>query len=711
MKWSTDRTRTLALGAGAIVALFAAGFALPGATGGFLAASGALPHGVCFAWDSGLLWSHVVSDALIAASYFSIPVALVLFVRRRRDIPFPGLFLLFGLFIVSCGLTHVIDVWTLWHPDYWLSAAARALTALSSVPTAIATVWLLPKALRIPSAEELRVTNERLRAEIEARRGAEAQLLEAKAELEARVRSRTREVASAHAVMSTLVDKAPIGLALFDRERRFVRVNEALAAMNGLPPPAHLGRALTEVLPAMDPGVDASLETVVRTGESLIDREAHGRTPARPDEDRWWSVSYYPVRVDDEIIGVGAVCEETTAKKRIEAERAALLERAQEARREAEAASRSKDEFLAAVSHELRNPLQGMLGWVQLLERGALDPVAARVAAERLGVAARAQARLIEDLLDASRIVTGKLQLQREHVNLREIVESATDALREEAMRKGVALRAGGGDRPCPLYADPLRLRQVVWNLLSNAVKFTPAGKSVEVSVDCSGTAARITVADEGIGIPEDFLPRIFEPFSQAAPGAGAGGLGLGLAIARQIVEQHGGEIRVARTALGGGTTFVAALQAASAPGEKAAAPRTAADALRGICVLVVDDDPHAIEPLGALLQGFGAHVLLADSARHARERLAQHAVDVLVSDLGMPDEDGFALIESVRADAGHARLPAVALSAYARPEDRTHALAAGFDMHLAKPVEIDELVAAIRGLAGRRLAMRQPAS
>ncbi len=693
--------RTLTALTGGLVLLFAAGFFLPG-TGGWLASQGLLPHGLCFAWDSGLLWSHVVADGLIAASYFSIPVALVAFVRRRRDLPFPAIFLLFGLFIVSCGMTHVVDIWTLWQPDYWASAAIRAITAAASVPTAIATVWLLPKALAIPSAEDLRAANERLREEIAARRQVEAELREAKAALEQRVEARTRELAHAHAVMSTLVDKAPIGLALFDRDQRYVRVNEALAAINGLPAEAHLGRTLASLLPQVDPGVRAALDHVLRTGASLIEQEAHGRTPADAERDRWWSVSYYPVRVDDEVIGVGAVCEETTEKKRVEAERAALLEREQAARAAAEAASRSKDEFLAAVSHELRNPLQSMLGWVRLLEKGQLAGAEARHAAERIGIAARAQARLIEDLLDASRIVTGKLRLERESLDLRETVANAADALREDAARKDVRVAIDLPGIPCSVWADPLRVRQVVWNLLSNAVKFSAPGQTVRLALECDPDTVRVTVADAGAGIAPAFLPRIFEPFAQGEIRRGEGGLGLGLAIVRHIVEQHGGRVTASSPGPGRGATFVVSLPRAATPASAPPTRAAASDALAGVAVLLVDDDAQTIEPVAALLAGYGATVATAWSAPAARERLAVRRFDVIVSDLGMPDEDGFALIASVRAAPASARVPAIALSAYARAEDRTRALAAGFNVHLAKPVEIEELVAAIRGLLGR---------
>jgi CheY-like chemotaxis protein len=242
----------------------------------------------------------------------------------------------------------------------------------------------------------------------------------------------------------------------------------------------------------------------------------------------------------------------------------------------------------------------------------------------------------------------------------------------------------------------------VTWNLLSNAVKFSAPGQAVKLALECTDAEVHLTVSDAGAGIPAAFLPRIFEPFAQAETRRGQGGLGLGLAIVRHIVEQHGGRVAATSPGPGRGATFVVTLPRTASPVAAVVPADTRSDALTGVAVLLVDDDAQAIEPIAALLGAYGASVATAWSAPAARERLATQRFDVLVSDLGMPDEDGYALIASVRADGAAARVPAIALSAYARAEDRTRALAAGFNVHLAKPVEIDELVAAIRGLLGR---------
>jgi signal transduction histidine kinase/ActR/RegA family two-component response regulator len=375
--------------------------------------------------------------------------------------------------------------------------------------------------------------------------------------------------------------------------------------------------------------------------------------------------------------------------------------------REVQEANRAKDEFLATVSHELRTPLTPMLTWVRLLRTARLDPATATRALEAIERNARAQAQLVEDLLDVSRIITGKLRLDVRAVALESIVEAALDAVRPAADAKGIALDAAL-DPSVVVAGDPDRLQQVLWNVVSNAVKFTPRGGRVEVWLGRAGDHAQVTVRDTGVGIRIEFLPFVFDRFRQAdaSPTRVHGGLGLGLAIVRHLVELHGGSVEAASEGEGRGATFAVRLPLAAGDvkvGAEAGRPAAAA-ALDGLRVLVVDDEPDTLEALSAALAGYGARVRTALSTREALASLDGGDVDVLVADIGMPGEDGYALVRELRGRPAHrgGRIPAAALTAYARPVDAERALAAGFQVHVAKPVEPGDLAALIARLAGR---------
>jgi signal transduction histidine kinase/ActR/RegA family two-component response regulator len=388
--------------------------------------------------------------------------------------------------------------------------------------------------------------------------------------------------------------------------------------------------------------------------------------------------------------------------------RVALFAREQEARREAEQANRLKDEFLATVSHELRTPLNAVLGWARMLREGTLDAKASARGLDAIERNARVQAQLVEDLLDVSRIISGKLRLDPRPADLAGIVESALDVVRPSAEARAITLATVLDPAAGVITGDADRLQQVVWNLLSNAVKFTGKGGRVDVRLQRVDSQLELTVRDDGQGIAPEFLPHVFELFRQADASSTRGqmGLGIGLAIARRIVEMHGGTIRASSAGLGAGATFtvslpVRAIHEAPKASEVPAARGPAS--LRGIRILVADDQPDGRELVRAALSQCGAEVRTVDSARGALEAVEAWRPDVLVSDIGMPGEDGYALIRQIRglpADKGGLTL-AVALTAYARVEDRMKTLAAGFQMHVPKPVEPSELVAIVESLVG----------
>jgi PAS domain S-box-containing protein len=394
-----------------------------------------------------------------------------------------------------------------------------------------------------------------------------------------------------------------------------------------------------------------------------------------------------------------------------DAERARLLESERAARAQAEHANLLKDQFLATISHELRTPLSAILGWMHMLRTGMLPADKRERALDSVERNAKVQAQLIEDLLDVSRIISNKLELEKEPTDLAAVVAAGVETVRPTAEGKGVRL-AITLDFPCRILGDAHRLQQVVWNLLSNAVKFTPAGGLVALSVERSGDCVEIAVTDTGAGISAAFLPHVFERFRQAEGGSARklGGLGLGLSIVRHVVEAHGGGVRATSDGPGTGATFTVRLPILRPAREEPRSDpalqllREPPAALAGARVLVVDDDEDTRELVRMLLARCRVQVVVACDAAEAYGALQRERPDVLISDISMPGEDGYQLIQKVRAlpaDRG-GRTSAVALTAYARSEDRTRALLAGFQNHVTKPIEPGELLAAVASLVTR---------
>ena len=433
-----------------------------------------------------------------------------------------------------------------------------------------------------------------------------------------------------------------------------------------------------------------------------------------------------PLLVDGRVIGVVHIAtrvtrhftDEDTRLLMLAADRMALAidharlyEAERAARTEAERANRSKDQFIATLSHELRTPLQAMLGWLKMLRSGRLDPRQAGRALETVERNTQAQSQLINDLLDVSRIVSGKLSMDVRQVDAGGVVEAALEAVRPMAEGAGVRLGVTLPETTVTVAAAADRLQQIVWNLLSNAIKFTPAGGAVDLSLETSSTEAIIRVRDTGRGIAPEVLPEIFERFRQAdgTTTRAHGGLGLGLAIVRHLVNLHHGRVDAESPGVGQGATFTVRLplpaQVAPMPrGSGAESAPNVFPELAGVRVLVVDDERDARELVHAVLARCGAEVTTAASAAEAFASLQQASHDVLLSDISMPDEDGYQLIRRVRAmhDGPRARIPAAALTAYARLEDRDAALAAGYQMHVAKPVEPAVLARVVQTLSGR---------
>ena len=559
------------------------------------------PRQQCMNYEQDVVWTHIVADAMIALAYFSIPLALIYFVRRRKDLAFNWMFVLFASFILACGTTHVFGLMAIWKPYYRLDGLVKLGTGLISIATAVLLWPLVNKALLLPSPAQLRAANAKLAAEVAERQRAEADARHAAQELDQRVQERT-----------------------------------------------------------------AQLQAAAEQRDDLLNSE----------------------RV---------------------------------ARAEAERASRIKDDFVATLSHELRTPISSILGWTHLLRNDLARPDAA-YGLEVIERNTRAQARMIDDLLDMSRIVAGKLRLDVQTVDLPAVIGGAMETVKPAAEAKGVRLIDVLDTKAGPVRGDPARLQQIVWNLLSNAIKFTPRGGRVQVSLIRVNSHVEIVVEDTGRGIKPDFLPHVFDRFRQedASTTRAHGGLGLGLSIVRHLTELHGGTVSARSDGEGAGAVFTVALPLTAVtkdniPHERrhptqpqTPSPSASPDLLNGVRVLVVDDEADTRDLLRRILAEAGATVLTAASAAEGMQVLQreQPPVDILISDIGMPEEDGYAFVRKVRQMPGgigsSARLPAIALTAFARSEDRTRALVAGFQAHIAKPAESAELIATVASFTGR---------
>jgi len=434
------------------------------------------------------------------------------------------------------------------------------------------------------------------------------------------------------------------------------------------------------------------------------------------------SLSLSPIRDrNGHIIGAVKVGHDISMRRRMEAElqemlteRERLLESERAARSEAERLSHIKDEFLATLSHELRTPLNAIQGWATVLRQGKVSEADRAKGLETIERNVRVQAQLVNDLLDMSRIVVGKIHLEVQALYLHEVIEAAIQSIQPSADAKQIRIRTLLDTRIGKVRGDPNRLQQVLWNLLSNAVKFTPTGGFVQVVLERVNSHVEIMVEDSGVGIPPEFLPYVFDRFRQAAPSMTRrhGGLGLGLSIVKSLVELHGGSVRVKSPGENQGATFVISLPismvptqdeptAAQHPSSQTSCDPLELPSLDGIKILIVDDDADSLALAARILEGHNAETVPIRSAVEALNLLRNQSFDIVLSDIGMPDLDGYSFIRKVRELDGARRtpIPAIAITAFARAEDRQRSLLAGFQMHISKPIEAAELIAGIASL------------
>jgi len=472
-----------------------------------------------------------------------------------------------------------------------------------------------------------------------------------------------------------------------------------------------IGQPVTILIPEGQEDEEPAILARLRAGERI---EHYETIRVRKDGTRIAiSLTVSPIKgPNGDIIGASKIARDITEQRQARKE-------LDEAYRQAEESSRLKEEFLATISHELRTPLSAILGWARMLRLGQLSKENAAKALDTIERNARAQAQLIDDLLDVSRIVTGKLRMDVRPSDPNSFIDAAVEAVRPAAEAKGVRVQKVIDTGLISIPGDPVRLQQVIWNLLSNAIKFTPRGGRVQIRSERVNSHLEIVVSDTGQGISPDFLPHVFDRFRQADQKASRqhGGMGLGLAIVRHLVELHGGNVSATSQGEGQGATFTVRLPispiyqvdpsgARVHPAARDLLPANdTTERLDGLRILIVDDEPDTRDLLRQGLEYCGANVRLAGSAAEAVDAIVAEIPDILISDIGMPGIDGYDLIRQIRelpADAG-GKVPAVALTAYTRVEDRLQALRAGYDMHVPKPVELAELVAVAASVVRRQ--------
>lgn len=549
--------------------------------------------------------------------------------------------------------------------------------------------------------QEVWVANRALVSEVAERRRAEEELRNLNETLERRVSERTEELRRADHKLQSLMNSITDGLFTVDLEWCFTYINDQGAQLLGKHPDDLLRSSIWDIFPSMRPTeFEDGLQSAVKHQQTVSFEAFYGKPL-----DKWFRCHCYPSEE-----GLSVYFHDVTDRRNVEERRQQLLEAEQAARCEGERVARSKDEFLATLSHELRTPLAAMLGWAAVIKRPSTDAVTLRRGIDAIERNAQAQSRLVADLLETSRVVSGKLRMSFCRLDLNVVAAAAADTARPAAQSKGVTLQVRENLSELWVMGDATRLEQVVANLLTNALKFTPTGGSIAVEIATDEASAFLSVSDTGQGIAPDFLPYLFERFSQADGSAARvhGGLGLGLSIAKHLVELHDGSITARSAGPGLGSTFTLRLPCASelqmpnaehavlddANAVRSAEPGASLPSLDGISILLVDDHTDVLEVESRLLTEYGGRVTTASSSEHALTRLSAETYDVLLSDLGMPGMDGYALIEHIRGVLclDPSTLPAIALTAFVRRGDWDRALLAGYQKCMQKPASPEAL-------------------
>jgi PAS domain S-box-containing protein len=645
--------------------------------------SGFVPRRSCGAWTPQLVWLHNVSDALIWLAYLAISLVLVHLVYRRRDVPFHGMFWMFGAFIAFCGFTHLLEVVVFYVPVYRLIGAVKLVTAIASWATAFALIPTIPKALSLRGPEELE-------REIAERRRAEE-----------RLQAQVEQTRYQLQLTNMIADRAAEALFLTDSEGRVTFMNPAAEQMFGWDQGELIGQSLHARIHYRRPdgtpypADECPQAKVLSKGVTIHHHEdVYFRRDGAPVP---VCCSNAPVVTEGRITGAVLVVSDNTQRKRLEDE---LKRRVSEL---ATVDSR-KDEFLAMLGHELRNPLAPIRNAVKLMRlRGSDDPEL-HWARDVIDHQVQQMARLVDDLLDVSRITRGKVTLHKETVDVASLAADAVEISRPLIDARKQDLSVDLPPEPVLLDADPVRLAQVLANLLTNAAKYTGEGGQIRLSVVREGEEAVFRVRDTGIGIPEEMLSCIFDLFIQLdhSLDRSQGGLGIGLTLVRRLVEMHGGRVEALSDGPGRGSEFVVRLPALSAtrrpsiPTPDGTQSDRACPARR---VLIIDDNVHSAESLALVLRYSGHAVQTAFDGSSALEAARACPPEVVLLDIGLPDMDGYEIARRLLGAVDQRIELLVAMTGYAEDEARRRSEQAGFDLHLVKPIDPDEVLALLASL------------
>lgn len=653
---------------------------------GSFATLGFMPHGYCYLWLRELLLLHILSDGLIALAYYSIPVALVYFVRRRTDLGFSWVLLLFAAFILACGTTHAMEVWTIWEPDYWLAGSIKAVTAAVSLGTA-AILWIrMPLFLALPSQAQLRHANEALRQEVAKHRQTLAVLEEAEARFH------------------NAFDYAAIGMALVAPDGRWLKVNPALCNLVGYAESDLLARTFSAVTHPEDLDLDVQYVQELLAGERFS-YHIEKRYVHKTGQLVWVCLSHSLVRRSDGspfyfVVQIQDITEQKCAEQALLQANAELETRVTARTQALAEADRCKDEFLAMLGHELRNPLAPIRNAVELLKlQPALLAASAQWVRELLDRQVAYMTRLLDDLLDVSRISQGKITLKKVPVVLADVIAHAIETAKPLLDDHQHQLTVSLPNESVTLEADPTRLAQAVTNLLNNAAKYTEDDGRIWLTAQQEGNNVVLTVQDTGVGISADLLPRVFDLFTQGKQSLARskGGLGLGLTLVRQLIELHGGQVQAFSDGPGRGSKFIIRLPTLTDEQRVPTVPSSAQQSLgkpRTYRILIAEDNVDLAQSLAMLLSTLGHSVQTVYNGRAALDAAGIFQPEVVFLDIGLPAMNGYEVARRLRSQrqqtAVHPHL--VALTGYGQEEDVQRAKAAGFDRHLLKPVTLAQL-------------------
>lgn len=640
----------------------------------------------CGSWTPEHGWLHIVSDLGVWSAYIAIPCVLGFFALRRKDMPFRTVFWLFGAFILACGTTHLMEAVIFWWPAYRLAGVIKLFTALVSWATVIALVPLVPQALAMRSPEELK-------REIAERKKAEQELVSLQRQLEALVQQRTTELRERVEEMEALMHVLPIAVFRTDNpDCRHITGNRAGAELFGVSPDSNVSLAAAAAgeraggyklfregkevpIPELPMQKAAALGVEVRDAEMEL---------IRADGTRRLIAGYASplFEAGGAVRGCVSVFLDVTERRQLEE---ALRQRAADLAE----TDRRKDEFLAMLSHELRNPLAPVLNGLHILRIPGVSPETAERTRDMMGRQLHHLIRLVDDLLDVSRIVRGRIELRKEAYDFRQVVDRAVETARPLIDAQGHELTLDIPTDPIWMTGDPIRLTQVVANLLNNAAKYTERGGQIRLFARQEGDELIVRVRDTGVGISPDLLTKIFDLFMQAEStlARSQGGLGIGLTLVRRLVELHGGRIEALSEGPGKGSEFVIHLPNSSQPSAETK-PQANAVAIPFLRVLVVDDNVDAAESLAVLLRDLGQEVRVAHDGRAALSAAAGYRPDVVLLDIGLPELSGYDVARQLRQDPAFQDTLLVAVTGYGQDEDRHRSTDAGFDHHLVKPVD-----------------------